>query len=577
MCAYAGLVCAGWARLCARFILADSFCQAKEGKVKKNKSFTGRAVLERGDPKKSDLQSNARTRTRTTQGNKKLKRIECTQHTMGDNGVLILGANSAVAQVYMELLARYSVPCTPVTRKDCDLLDPAAIDAYVGRNQGRQFRYAVHFATTYTDADVPMARNIARLVDGLQIPRLVFMSSWVVLLEDAPISGTKYIAAKRECEKLLREHWASQPERLRIVRISVAIGDQRLLHDKLLRRLAPLAFMLPSNMRRCFIDVHELCAATRAIAASEGGLQTHCVLGPLRTVAEIATELVETQPGPRGGHGFFLAVLGAIKTVVTTPVGFILRHTVGRILRFAVYALLFWASKLCTYFKGWCVDEFAPSSQTDLLSLVSPHNLPYVQFVGGGAVRNAWGCIEPHRTVVSTRNFNGILAVGAKSVVCKSGTVFKELLDYLAARDLAPTVVPNYSYISIGAAALGPVHGSSLELPLCAQSIGQVQWYNTHTGEVQYVYVPRLQFYFGAWVTALPCRVNCCAAFELIVGMGQLQKLTTSNGAFPVTSSLRLSWSCRYSICNCEKTETGRLLSPLTFSLVVGVDTVAAG
>ncbi len=111
-----------------------------------------------------------------------------------------------------------------------------------------------------------------------------------------------------------------------------------------------------------------------------------------------------------------------------------------------------------------------------MLLFLSTAAARYVQFVGGGAVRNAWGCVEGHRTVVSTRNFRGVVALGDQSVVCRSGTVFKELLAHLAARDLAPTVVPNYSYISIGAAALGPVHGSSLELPLCAQSIGQVQW-----------------------------------------------------------------------------------------------------
>lgn len=32
---------------------------------------------------------------------------------------------------------------------------------------------------------------------------------------------------------------------------------------------------------------------------------------------------------------------------------------------------------------------------------------------------------------------------------------------------------------------IGPVHGSSLELPLCAQSIGWVQWYNTTTCQIR--------------------------------------------------------------------------------------------
>lgn len=400
--------------------------------------------------------------------------------------VLVLGSNSAVAQVFIELLTKHNVPVVRVTRKECDFLNVASINAFVARNKGNAFSYAVHFATTYSAADVQMAKNVTVLIDGLDVQRLVFMSSWVVMLEDAPIAGTPYIAAKRECERLLREHFEKNPERLRIVRISVAIGDRRLLHDKLLRKLAPFTFLLPSNMRRCFINIHELCAAIQDVALTEGGIQTHCVHGPVRTVAEMATELVATS-GDEPATGVFAALAGAIKTlfkVATFPAVFLLRK-VG-VLRWAMYIVLFWASKLCTYFRGWNISEFAPATQTDLLALVSPHNLPYVQFVGGGAVRNAWGCIEAQRAVVSTRNFNGISAVGHKSVVCKSGTVFKELLDFLAERDLAPTVVPNYSYISIGAAALGPVHGSSLELPLCAQSIGQVKWYNTFTGEIQF-------------------------------------------------------------------------------------------
>lgn len=74
----------------------------------------------------------------------------------------------------------------------------------------------------------------------------------------------RYIAAKKECERLLKSHWSSNPSRLRIVRISVAIGDRRLLHDKLLRRIAPFASLLPDNMRRCFIHVNELCQAVQA-------------------------------------------------------------------------------------------------------------------------------------------------------------------------------------------------------------------------------------------------------------------------------------------------------------------------
>lgn len=109
--------------------------------------------------------------------------------------VLILGANSAVAKVYASLLEKHGTPVVKVTRKECDLLDSASVAQYIiqQRAESVHFAYAIHFATTYSSADVKMARNVADLVDGLEIPRLIFTSSWVVLLQDALVSGTPYV------------------------------------------------------------------------------------------------------------------------------------------------------------------------------------------------------------------------------------------------------------------------------------------------------------------------------------------------------------------------------------------------
>lgn len=112
-----------------------------------------------------------------------------------DGPVLILGANSVVAKVFASQLEKKGTQVVKVTRRECDLLNSSSIHQFVQQQLqlNIRFAYAVHFATTYSKADIQMAQNVAILVDKLEIPRLVFTSSWVVLLPDAMISGTPYV------------------------------------------------------------------------------------------------------------------------------------------------------------------------------------------------------------------------------------------------------------------------------------------------------------------------------------------------------------------------------------------------
>lgn len=277
---------------------------------------------------------------------------------------LVLGSRSAIGRKFIDSLDGAKLEPVAVSSQMCNLLDPASVDKLIEqlRPFTGTFRFAVQFSTTYGKDDVAMAVQVARLVNALSIPRLVFLSSWVVML-DKSLTSTGYIEAKRRCESFYRATWESEPQRLRIVRPSVVVGDRKLLHQRLLDLLALAPALIPHSLARCFVDVDEVVRATLAIALEEGeGLRTHCVLGPLRSVREAA------------GCSEPSTLLGRASHAALAPV----RVWLGLLVSALAY--------VCCYFRGWLALLVTPQSEEDVLALCSPHNVKHVQVLGRGAI-----------------------------------------------------------------------------------------------------------------------------------------------------------------------------------------------
>lgn len=281
--------------------------------------------------------------------------------------VLVLGSRSAIGRKFIDALENAGLEPVVISSSACNLLDAADVDKLIASLQGAehagQWRFAVQFSTTYGSKDLLMARHVARIIDALAIPRLVFLSSWVVML-DSSLLSTSYIDTKRKCEAFYRDHWCDEPRRLRIVRPSVVVGDDALLHQRLLNRLALAPALVPAELRRCFIDVHDLVSATMQIAMQEGdGLRTHCVLGPLRPVRD---------------------AIGC--TDSTSSIGAAVVHALCAPARLALCCLMYALAALCCYFRGWLAGCVTPQTEEDVLALCSPHNVQHVQVLGRGAV-----------------------------------------------------------------------------------------------------------------------------------------------------------------------------------------------
>ncbi|KAJ1639768.1 hypothetical protein T492DRAFT_856088 [Pavlovales sp. CCMP2436] len=113
--------------------------------------------------------------------------------------VLVLGSRSAIGRKFIDALDSVKLEPVAVSSQVCDLLEAESVDKLIAQLRPLKgtFRFAVQFSTTYGARDLLMARHVARIVNALEIPRLVFLSSWVVML-DPSLMSTCYIEAKRK-------------------------------------------------------------------------------------------------------------------------------------------------------------------------------------------------------------------------------------------------------------------------------------------------------------------------------------------------------------------------------------------
>lgn len=417
--------------------------------------------------------------------------------------VLVLGSRSAIGRLLIDDLEQRGFSPVAVSSRTCDLLSQTCVEELIQSllcHTGR-WLFAVQLSTTYGMKDTVMARNVARIVDALSIPRLVFVSSWVVMFEPSLLS-TAYIRAKRECETFYRAHWEQQPHRIRIVRPSVVIGSKALVHQRLLDALTHVAAIVPDNLARCFVPVQQVVEAIVGLGREPADdLRTHCVLGRLCSVRS----LVAGDPASRGA-------LPALVHAACAPL---------RLLLGALFEML---AMICSYFRGWVMLSLTPRSEEDVLAICSPFNVRHVQVLGRGAMwkyykhsfpgagaRRAPGHLDrAHRGVrrgdagkvlVNMGRHAGIVRLNAGSIVVRAGTTFTDLLQDLrrANRTLLVRTAfrrallaipseeltrrpgprapdPNYKFITAGAAAMVPVHGSSLAHPLVNDCIRSLKY-----------------------------------------------------------------------------------------------------
>ena len=332
------------------------------------------------------------------------------------------------------------------------------------------------FATSYTyDGDIEIAKRAIQLARLLRARRIVYLSSWVVALPGGGLDFP-YRRAKLECEQMIEREWDGESA---VVRVANVIGSPELLQQRMLDNFGTL---LPRSCMRCYIHVDEACAVLREAAAAPLEVGAEQLLfsayGSRQTIGALLCSRTSPQPP-------LPTVLGASRVVLSllpSPV----RDALLYLTRLVIYVLIALLSHFHVYFKGWYLaGEFAPSSERELRSFFN-HRSNKVIVVGGGAIREIFGLRTRERIVVSTRNLTQISGV-AEDGTCRlqAGVTFAAALRSLRGQDRTLALLPNYSYVTLGAALAVPLHGMNAKCPTMAAVVERMSLIDLRTGRLR--------------------------------------------------------------------------------------------
>ena len=395
--------------------------------------------------------------------------------------LLITGSSGGIGRhLCAELEKDHNV--MPLSRRDidspfgpCDLVQQ--IPAWKGE-QDTQVDWIVHLATTYNvEDDLLMLNNLIKFAKENEVKNFLYVSSWVVHFPSRPV-GASYIEMKRQCERHLLE---SDVPNAWIVRPSVVEGDG-LSWSKILKRLAPIAALLPPGFSRSFVSVEEVADCVSDVIQSESGPRIVTCLGRRMPLAEKAAEYRDADSMSVIPWLIGVAVVMIVCLLATQP-------TRGTLLILLSIFAAVWATwyglptilgSISDYFAGFVCRRFEPQSEDDLIALCHAQN-NNIQVRGYDNARLYFQRPNSARhTTVSLRNFNQVLDLeqDRNLVNVQAGAHFGELLPRLESEGLWLDNYPNYHFISVGASIATAVHGSNLSKPFLADLVQSVRYYD---------------------------------------------------------------------------------------------------
>eukprot|EP01065_Artemidia_motanka_P004190 TRINITY_DN1200_c0_g2_i2.p1 TRINITY_DN1200_c0_g2~~TRINITY_DN1200_c0_g2_i2.p1 ORF type:complete len:689 (+),score=198.42 TRINITY_DN1200_c0_g2_i2:760-2826(+) len=377
---------------------------------------------------------------------------------------IVLGSASALAGHFMAAAADAGRRCCGVSRRRpdgvrthaaCDLSDSAAAVA-VARQLSGEWRgsAAVLFATTYTQAgDEALVRAAVSFAEAAGCTSFVFISSWVAGFEPAALDFG-YRAAKRAAEREVAECSSKFPGGVDIVRVSNVIGAPDLVQQRLLDRFGSL---LPSTCTRAYIDVAKVCEELIRFRPAAGA-RVHSLYGRRLAV------------GP----------LSRPPLVVLRPLCLFAR--------ICNRALLAGLRQVHTYFQGWTWSLASPCCEEELLSFARGCNGDVV-WLGGCATVDFFRFDNGDAVVVSTRKMNRVTAMpGAGGTVwAEAGATYGDVLRVVGGEGRTLGLVPNYTFVTVGASLAAPLHGMSPGTPTVSTMVDGVRVFDLEAGSVRTV------------------------------------------------------------------------------------------
>ena len=174
--------------------------------------------------------------------------------------------------------------------------------------------------------------------------------------------------------------------------------------------------------------------------------------------------------------------------------------------------LLGWlAARVLRRVPGVNVDTLWPGNLAELLALYNPYNARHVKVVGynNGVVH--FGHQHPGKTVISTVRYNQRARVRGHIGQFDCGVTIRQALDVLADDGKELHVVPNYSYVSLGAAFFVPIHGSASTFCTVGETITKVTLYDPPRTKSSVLASARRRsvILFNLSADAAPARWNC--------------------------------------------------------------------
>jgi hypothetical protein len=220
----------------------------------------------------------------------------------------------------------------------------------------------------------------------------------------------------------------------------------------------PLA---PATLTSVFLSRDELFSAIDRVGEAKCGKRRRqmTVLGCHRAVRNVLAGSVAP---------------GALSRSITALACFLSWLQLGRLAGLMFSA----AARFYRPFQRWQMATLWPLTVSELLSLYHPFNQRHVALAGYNTGVTHFGWKYPGRTVVTTIASGRLVRIGEKTVTVDAGVLLKRVLMELGARGKELSVVPNYSYISMGTAFMVPIHGSGSEVSTLGDTIDQALIYD---------------------------------------------------------------------------------------------------
>ncbi len=370
---------------------------------------------------------------------------------------MLTGGSGPIGRALVRRLLDAGHQVTAPGRDQLDLRKPESLEAY----RGETWDAIIHLATTGS-----WRGNLAatRALLELDTHRFIYMSSWVVDWAGRAWLRDGYTRGKQACEVAVR---ASGIASRVIVRPSLVLGDERLVWDRNITRLASC-----HGIRLSLVPLDQVIdTLVQQALGSTPGL----------TEIEQYGETVEAASAS--------AVFGGRETVVTRTLAFSVRHLLRHLSTFAFLgeraAPESTAKALQSpgYFAASPPGrQFRPVSAEQLSAMLQCH--PTARVLGCGWSRQPMlGGGKPGEqdagVTISVRRLNHELHFDPLSgnLTVEAGASLNELFDLLDRHDRTVRALPEFRDVSLGSAVMTDIHGSSAQFHVFADQFVSLRLY----------------------------------------------------------------------------------------------------